>query len=225
MAAPRATLTTYGSLSDVMKEGKTGPAVWLRKMTDDPSLVGIGALSGLRGEVAVIDGTVWLGYSTDATSSHGRELSGTDETATFLAVAAVPQWQTFTLATRVHGADLDRRLEKLARDAGLDARLPIPVVITGRFENLRYYVADGRGMDTGRPISEQELAAAASRAAHPAAKGVLVGFFSTGMHPAILAPGVRHHLHVVLREKPEIGHVERVDLEVGTTVKLPLPER
>jgi acetolactate decarboxylase len=225
MAAPRVTLTTYGSLSDVMKEGKTGPAVWLRKMGDDPSLVGIGALSGLRGEVAVLDGNVWLGYSTNATSPHGRALSGTDETAAFLTVASVPEWQTFTLATRVHGADLALRLEKLAGDAGLDARLAIPVVVTGRFENLRYYVADGRGLISGRPILEKELAQTSSRTAHANAKGVLVGFFSTGAHPAMLHPGVRHHLHVVLPEKTEIGHVERVDLEVGTTVRLPLPAR
>jgi alpha-acetolactate decarboxylase len=225
MVGPRATLTTYGSLSDLMGQGKTGPAVWLRKMGDDPSLVGLGALSGLRGEVAVIDGAVWLGYSTDATSSHGRALSGADETAAFLVVASVPEWQTFTLATSVIDADLDRRLEKLARDAGLDARTPLPVVVSGRFENLRFHVADGRGMPQNQPISEKELLAASSKGAHENVKGVLVGFFSTGVHPAIFHPGAHHHLHWVVREDPEIGHVDRVDLAVGTTVRLPLPAR
>lgn len=223
MLAPRATLTTYGSLSDLMQHGKTSPAVWLRKMTDDPSLVGIGSLSGLRGEVAVLDGGVWLGYSTDATSSHGRALSGADETAAFLAVASVPEWQTFTLATAVIHLDLDRRLEKLARDAGLDARGPIPVVVTGRFENLHFHVADGRGMPENQPVSEKELLASSSKATREDAKGVLVGFFSTSAQPAILHPGEHHHLHVIIQEKPEIGHVDRVNLTVGTTVRLPLP--
>jgi alpha-acetolactate decarboxylase len=225
LVAPRATLTTYGSLSDLMTQGKTSPAVWLRKMGDDSTLVGIGALSGLRGEVAVVDGAVWLGYSTDRTSSHGRTLSGADETAAFLAVAAVPEWQSFTLATGVGHTDLDRRLEKLARDAGLDARVPVPVIIAGRFENLRFHVADGRGMQQNQPISEKDVLASSSQGSHENVKGVLVGFFSTGTHPAIFHPRTRHHLHLVVREKPEVGHVDRVDLAVGTTVRMPVPSR
>jgi alpha-acetolactate decarboxylase len=222
MAAPRATLTTYGGLSDMM-QGRTGPAVWLRKLGDDPSLVGIGALSGLRGEVAVIDGRVWLGYATDATSSHGRQLDGADETAAFMAVASVPEWRTFSLATSVFHDGIERRLEKLARDVGLDAGRAIPVVITGRFLNLRYHVADGRGMQPGRPISEQELRVVSSKGNVEDTDGVLVGFFSKGTHPALFQPGSRLHLHVVLPERREIGHVDHVDLDVGVRVKLPLP--
>jgi alpha-acetolactate decarboxylase len=225
LAAPRAPLTTYGRLSDLMQQGRTGPAVWLRKMSDDPSLVGIGALSGLRGEVAVVDGRVWLGYATGDTSSHGRELDGADETAAFLAVASVPEWRSFTLEARVLDAGLDRMLEALARDAGLDARRPLPVVIAGRFQNLGFHVADGRGMAPGEPISEKDLLAASSKGAAEDTQGTLVGFFSTAAHPAILHPGARHHLHVILPEKPEIGHVDHVDLGAGATVRLPVPQR
>jgi alpha-acetolactate decarboxylase len=224
MAAPRATLTTYGTLSEVM-EGRSGPAVWLRKMGDDPSLVGIGALSGLRGEVAVVDGRIWLGYATGDTSSHARALDGADETATFLAVASVPEWRTFTLGSPVAQDGLDRTLETLAREVGLDVRRPLPVVITGRLLNLRFHVADGRGMAPGQPISEKELHAASSKGALADTQGVLVGFFSTAAHPAMLYPGARRHLHVVLPEKPEVGHVDHVDLAAGATVRLPLPQR
>lgn len=224
MAAPRATLTAYSGVSDLMTQGKTGPAVWLRKMSDDPSLVGIGTLSALRGEVAVVDGKVWLGYATDPTSSHGRALDGADETAAFLVVASVPEWRTFTLATGELDGGIARRLEKLARETGLDARRPIPVVITGRFLNLRFRVADGRGMKPGRPISEQELVGASSKGDAADADGVLVGFFSTAPNPVIFHPGSPLHLHVVLADKPEIGHVDHVDLDVGTRVRLPLPE-
>jgi hypothetical protein len=224
LAAPRATLTTYGRLSDLLEHGRTGPAVWLRKMGDDPSLVGIGALSGLRGEVAVIDGRVWLGYATGETSSHGRALDGADETAAFLAVAAVPEWRTFTLGVRVPHDGLDGALLSLARDAGLDARQPLPVVVSGRLQNLEFHVADGRGMQPGVAISEQELLAASSKGASKDVQGVLVGFFSTGAHPALLHSGTRRHLHVVLPENPEVGHVDHVDLDVGVTVRLPLPQ-
>jgi hypothetical protein len=223
LAAPRATLTTYGSLSEVMQQGRTGPAVWLRKMTDDPSLVGIGTLSALRGEVAVVDGRVWLGYATDATTSHGRALDGSDETASFLSVASVPEWRRYTLATGVLSAGIERRLEKLSRDAGLDTRRLLPVVISGRLLNLRFHVADGRGMKAGRPVSQKELLAASSKGGAEDVDGVLVGFFSTGQHPAILEPGSQLHLHVVLTQKPDVGHVDQVDLDVGTTVRLPLP--
>jgi alpha-acetolactate decarboxylase len=223
MAAPRATFTTYGSLADVMQQGKTSPAVWLRKMSDDPSLVGIGALSGLRGEIAVIDGGVWLGYSTDATTSHGRVLRGADETAAFLTVASVPEWQSFTLGTSVSHDELSRRLEKIARDGGLDARRPLPVVISGRLQNLRFHVADGRGMTLGQALSEGDLLAASSKGAVEETNGVLVGFFSTAPHPDVLHSGARFHLHVVLQKKPDVGHVDHVDLDAGTIVRLPFP--
>lgn len=222
---PRATVTTYSSLADLMSSGKMGPAVWLRKMGDDPSLVGIGALSALRGEVAVVDGQVWLGYATDPTSSHGRLLDGSDETAAYLTVASVPEWRTYSLATSERYDSLDRRLEKLSRDLGLDATRLIPVVITGRFLNLRYHVADGRGMKQGVPVSAKQLLVASSKASVEDTDGVLVGFFSTGKHPATLKPESRLHLHVVLKEKPEVGHVDHVELDVGTRVRLPLPAR
>jgi alpha-acetolactate decarboxylase len=223
-AAPRAPLTTYGRLSDLMQQGRTGPAVWLRKLGEDPSLVGLGALSGLRGEVAVVDGRIWLGYATGDTNSHGRELDGADETAAFLAVASVPEWRTFTVGVRVLDESIDRTLESLARDAGLDARRPLPVVVTGRLRNLRFHVADGRGMAQGVPISEKDLLAASSKGGAEDVQGVLVGFFSTAAHPAILHPGKSRHLHVVLPEKPEVGHVDHVDLDAGVTVRLPQPQ-
>jgi hypothetical protein len=225
LTAPRATLTSYGSLSDLMQLGRTGPAVWLRKMGDDPSLVGIGMLSGLRGEVAVVGGRVWLGYATDATNSHGRTLDGADESAAFLAVASVPEWRTFSLATGERSDGLAGRLQKLSRDVGLDASRLIPVVITGRLLNLRYHVADGRGMRTGDPIAEKDLVAVSSKGYQEDADGVLVGFFSTGVHPAILQPELPLHLHVVIDDIPAVGHVDWVDLDAGARVRLPMAVR
>jgi acetolactate decarboxylase len=224
-AAPDATLGIHGSLRALTEDGSIGPSVWLSTLNGDPALVGLGSLSGLRGEVLLVDGKVWLGYPTGPEGSYARELGVSDETAAFLVTARVPAWRTLSLARAVPFEALEAGIEQLGRDAGIDVEKPFPFVIQGQLEQLEFNVVNGRGFEANKPIPRPVLLASATKGAVETTEGVLVGFY--GKHdPSLFAhPGSLVHVHVLLPEQRQVGHVDHVDLPAGVTVRVPEPRR
>ena len=224
--APPSTVTrVYGSLDALSNEGKIGPAVWLSSLQADPTLVGLGSLSELRGEILVLGGETWLGYPAGPNGPYGRTLGDSDETAAFLVTASVPDWRTLSLVRDIANADLEASVEQLGRDAGLDVEQPFPIVIEGALKDLEYNVVNGRGFEAGKPIPRVVLMAAASRSAAESADGVLVGFYGKHAQGKFVHPDTRLHVHVLLREQRQVGHVDHVNIPAGATVRVPAPRR
>jgi acetolactate decarboxylase len=222
-AEPGSTLRTYGSLRALTDEGRIGPSVWLSTLSNDPALVGLGSLSELRGEVLIVGGKVWLGYPTGPEGAYGRELGVSDETAAFLVTASVPAWRTLSLARNVSFAELEGGLEQLARDAGIDSGKPFPFVVEGTLNQLEFNVVNGRGFDAGQPIPRVVLMAAATKTAVATTEGTIVGFFGKRGTAEFAHPGRLVHMHVLLPEERQVGHVDHVDLPAGVSVRLPAP--
>jgi alpha-acetolactate decarboxylase len=217
-------LKTYGTLHGLM-DGQTGAQVSLASLRSDKSLVGLGSLSELRGEVWIFGGEVWVSYPKDDKSAWARELGTLNETAAFLVTARVPEWQTGPVSREVPFDELPDFVEGLAREAGLDSKRPFPMVIEGELANLALNVVDGRGFTTGKKIPREELMAAAAKAEYPRAEGVIVGFFSSRDRPDFVHPGSRLHLHVLLRGESQVGHVDRVALTRASQIRLPAARR
>jgi acetolactate decarboxylase len=215
---------TYGTLHGLM-EGKTGAHVSLASLRGDKSLVGLGSLSELRGEVWIFGGEVWVSYPKDDKTAWARELGTLNETAAFVVTARVPEWQTGTVSRDVPFEELPDFVEGLARGAGLDSKRPFPIVIEGELSGLALNVVDGRGFTTGKKIAREELMDAAVKAEYPRAEGVIVGFFSSRDRPDFVHPGSRLHLHVLLRGENQVGHVDRVALTRASQIRLPTARR
>jgi alpha-acetolactate decarboxylase len=217
-------LKTHGTLHGLM-EGKTGAQVSLASLRGDKNLIGLGSLSELRGEVWIFGGEVWLSYPKDDKTAWARELGTLNETAAFVVTARVPEWQMHAVSREVPFDELPGFIEGLARAHGLDAERPLPIVIEGELSNLAFNVVDGRGFTTGKKIPREELMAAAVKAEYPRAEGVVVGFFSSKERPEFLHPGARSHLHVLLRDEVQVGHVDRVSLTRASQIRLPAARR
>lgn len=224
-APPSDVLRVYGSLDALSNEGRIGPTVWLSTLEADPTLVGLGSLSDLRGEVLVLGGEVWLGYPAGPNGPYARKLGDSDETAAFLVTASVPSWRTLSLVRDIPNDALEASVEQLARDAGLDVDQPFPIVIEGTLNKLEYNVVNGRGFEAGKPIPRVVLMAAAARNALDSAEGVLVGFYGRHAQGKFVHPDTRLHVHVLLPEERQVGHVDHVDIPAGATVRLPAPRR
>jgi acetolactate decarboxylase len=223
-APPSAELALYGTLG-ALGEGRIGPSVWLSTLAADPSLVALGSLSELRGEVIALDGEIWLGYPTGPSGAYARKLGDSDETAAFLVTASVPEWKTLSLARAIPYAELEAGVEQLGRDAGLDVNAPFPIVIEGTLEKLEFNVVNGRGFEPGKPIPRVVMLASATRMAKESTEGVILGFFGKRAQGKFTHPDSRFHAHVLLREERQVGHVDRVDVPAGATVRLPVPRR
>jgi alpha-acetolactate decarboxylase len=223
-SAPNQVLNTYGSLA-ALDDGRIGPAVWLSSLGSQKSLIGLGSLSELRGEVLIVDGQTWLGYPTGPTGSYARELGSSDETAAFLVTASVPSWRRMSLARDVRFEELEAGVAELGSEAGLDAEQPFPIVIEGTLHALEFSIVNGRGFEANQPIPRVVLMANATRAAVDSVQGVLVGFYGPNAQGKFVHAETRLHVHVLLRQERQVGHVEHVDLPAGVTLRVPEPRR
>jgi alpha-acetolactate decarboxylase len=211
---------TYGALRAMMHEGQTGPQVSLPDLRPGSHSYGVGALSELRGEVTILDDTVWLAYPGDDGKARVETVRASDEKAALLVVASVPAWKAVTLDEDVPFDSLDKAVETLAQNQNLDINEAFPVVIEGAFANLSAHVIDGRKISADAH-SHQEHMRTALRTELAAATGTLVGFFSKHHHGVFTHMGSNTHFHVVLPGEKITGHVDQVLIRRGSTLKLP----
>ena len=211
-------ITLHNSLEG-LKDGRLGAAVSLSSLPRGPGLVGIGSLSGLRGEVAIVDGAIWVSYP-EADGIRAERLEQRDELAAFLATADVRAWTAESLDRPIAHERVQTEIERVLAKTNLDRSRPVPVVIEGEFSALKFNVVDGSKLTNDQP-SREDMLRTAKTLDLPRAKGTLVGFYSQRDQPELIHPGQRTHLHVVLPEANQMGHVDAVTIEPGARLRLP----
>lgn len=200
---PAVDVQLFGALW-ALKGGAGGPQVVLSRALRGPHTYAVGVLSEQRGEVTVLNGEVWIAYASPGRAARAQPSRRSDEHAALLVTASVDRWREVSLRTAIDPAELDRRIEELAAAAGLELDRPFPVLVEGRFTQLRWSARPG-----GKPTALAE------------AKGTLVGFFSRRHRGVFTQPSSTTHLHVVVPMLGVSGHVERVTVEPGATVRFP----
>lgn len=205
----------HGALRAIMHEHQIGPVVTLAAATA-PHVYGVGALADLRGEVLLADGTVFR--STPRPGGITVTRGAASEAATLLVTATVPAWTPVLLDQDVPAADLDARLEALARSAGLDPQQPFPVLIEGPMV-VDWHVIDGARLAPGGDHAAHRAAATTGTLA--ADDATLVGFFSTRHQGVFTHAGERTHFHVLSADRAVMGHADRISVRAGSTVRLP----
>jgi alpha-acetolactate decarboxylase len=214
----------WGSLRAIMHEGKTGPQVSLAEaITGTPHVYGVGALSSLRGEVTIIDGTVWLAHSDDRGGVRVGKGISSAESATLLVAAQVRGWRDLPISAQIAPDDLDDRIEAMARDSGIDVDRPFPLLVEGRFLDADWHVLDGRRIAPGG--GHDDHARNSIKGTIRNGTGVLVGFFSKQHQGVFTHMGQRTHFHLLTSDHATMGHADRVGVHAGSTLKLPLSSK
>lgn len=219
--APAAELAVLveGALREIMHEGKIGPRVSLSSLSRK-HLYAIGPLSGLRGEVTIVDGAPSIAYPDGAGAI--RIASGLEgEQAALLVSAYVERWQRVPITRDLAMGELDSTLEQLAREAGFDVERRLPMRIEGPVRELAWHVL--AGADPSRPEGGHEHGHAhdAVRGVLASEKASLVGFFSKRDHGVFTHMGSNTHFHVVEPAQQISGHVDGVVVRRGAELWLP----
>ncbi len=218
-------VSTYSSLPALFS-GQVGSRLLLRELPDGEPLVGVGSLSDLRGEIAIVDGEVWVSYP-DASAAQ----RASDERAAFLAVARVDTWHERTLTRSIDWQALPAELAERGRAAGFSEQEPMAIRVDGRAEDIEYNIVNGPalgiGRDTPRPLAKEELSRTASKHSLASARVSITGFYARENAEAFIHSGESLHLHVLLPDTEQMGHLDHVTLPQGLVVKLgrPVPER
>jgi hypothetical protein len=202
----------YGSLHAIMHDGDRGPHVDLASVMQSPRVIAVGALSEMRGEITIVDGEAWLSYGTAEGTVQARRATSTDEHATLLVVTEVASWTApRTFENDVPLAELDARIEALARASGVDVGRPFAVRIEGELADLSAHILRGAGH--GRTTLTRESAQAR-----------VVGFFSRGDQGVFTHMGSFTHLHVLL-DADITAHVDGIVIRAGATIAFGAAER
>src|SRR6187401_546445 len=69
VTAGRPQVTVYGTIGQVVRQRDVAAKVELAEVLRTPHAFALGSLSDLRGEITIVDGTVWLSYPPPAPSA------------------------------------------------------------------------------------------------------------------------------------------------------------
>lgn len=204
----------------MLRDGDKSGKVALGVATKDGSTVGLGALEGLMGEIAVLDGEAWIsrvepgGRVTTERAAHGEQ-------AALLFLARVPAWRERELKRDLDFVQVEPFLKSFASAAKLDALDAFPFVIRGRVEALQSHVLAGRCPYNSADTSGAEPV----RERHAAAQATLVGLYSNLPPGELTHHGSRLHVHVLIEDPTgavtRVAHVDSVRIPKGAMVQVP----
>jgi acetolactate decarboxylase len=209
---------SFGELRKIMHEGQVGPTASIQGAIAEPHAFAVGALSGLRGEVTVLDGAIWLAYP-DGNRARVERVPQTAEQATLFVVAHVPEWVPRPIHAEVQFEQLDQFIEDQAKEAGLDVGRPFPVRIEGPIAGAQWHVVGG-APPGGSDASHDHLQNAVKGSLEDV-DAQLVGFFAQSAQGVFTHMGKRTHFHVVQADTRTMGHVDRVTVKPGARILLP----
>jgi acetolactate decarboxylase len=204
----------------MMHDGDVGAKVSLRDLLPDSTLVAVGALSELRGEVTVVRGRAYLAYPDVAERSRTQIEATPEESATLLVTARVATWSDVEVETEVSFAELDSTLEEWARRAGVSTRSPFPFLIEGAVRRPAWHVIDGSRLEGGGGSHEQHREAAIVHTA-PESEMLLVGFFSNAHQGVFTHRDSRTHVHAIDLPSGSSGHLDAGTILPGARVRFP----
>lgn len=209
----------FGGMRDVMKGGKTLGRVRLSELQPIESLIAVGAVEGLAGEITVVDGTYRVTGVTDGKTHTKSQDKAINTNATLLTAAHVERWSTQT----VH-AD-GRELEEVVRDAaaasGINLEDPFAFVVEPALADLSIHVINGYC-----PVGKdpKQVGTEPWRWEGKDIKGAkLVGFYAQGKAGVMTHHGTSIHAHAVLTIDEQVvsSHVEEASLTGELVVRLP----
>ena len=216
-AARPPTVQVWGALHAIMAEGKSDATVALADVVPGPHTWALGALSGLRGEVLVLDDRALASYPDGGKVALDQDAG--DEKATLLVAARVDGWTRVPVTADIPAAELDARIAELAAAAGVDTTKPFPFRVEGRLLRLSWHVLDGSQLPP--TATHDERMHAALRGSAASAEGSALGFYSTQHGGVFTHMGRRTHVHAWLRAEGIMGHCDEIGLAAGSVLLLP----
>jgi len=227
-AAPESSVGTpeteiFGTLISVFQDGDFSANADLSEQGVAANSVGIGAISGLRGEVTILNGETWLSYPDGEDAIRVTHGNAPEEEAAMLFVSEVSDWVEFTLDQDTSYTEFTDAMTSLLAEANWPDDGALPFTISGNILSVDWHVIDGSRLPNDRPATHEDHDEAAVSGVLELGDPTLVGFYSTQHGGIITHGGVRLHTHVIDAERQITGHVEDALIGAGSILRLPAP--
>jgi hypothetical protein len=215
-AGPPFGFAAHGAFRDLVQRRDYAPKIELAALDAAGVTEAVGALSGLRGEVTLIEGrrVVSLGPCPDCGKA--------PDSACLLAAAKVARWQARAVPADVPAESLRGFIAAEARAAGLDPARPFPFRFSGSLTAVAMHV-HGRpnpgftGHGSSVPMADGDSWL------HARLDGEVVGFHaSADMVGVISHAGDPLHCHWVSPGRERTAHLDAFGLAAGGRLLMPV---
>ena len=210
-------IETYGAFRDLIQRGDFAARTVLGHVMSRQPSTGLGAVSGARGEITIIDGRLVVSYGRPQAHQ-----AADAETAALLATARVREWQAIPVTSDVAPEMLEAYLARAAKDHGLDPEASFPFQLRGTFAPYAMHV---NAAPTGGPHGMGLPMAVTEQNKGEEIAGSVAGFHvSPSLVGIVTHGGERTHAHWVAPDGKSTAHLDQWGIKAGTMLLLPKPE-
>lgn len=210
----------YGMFRRMIAERNYLPVVALGEVVDARATDAVGAVSGLRGEISMIEGRLIVSYGVDCAAACPRPAA---ETATLLAAASAQRWRSIAIDRDLDAKALEAFIRAQAKAGGLDDK-PFPFRIHGAITDFVMHVNAAPNPRFKGHGSFDEMAVTGLAKGQRLA-GSVVGFHAPPpLQGVITHMGDYFHSHYVDAERSTTAHLDTFGVAAGSTLLLPRAE-
>jgi len=198
----------------MMMEGDFSAKVAIKTAIMSGPTVGVGAVSGARGEITIIDGALVVSYGKP-----GAHPVPTADTASLLATASCKAWQKVKIDRDVAPQDIEPFIAGAARAHGIDPSSSFPFEAHGAIAHFVMHI--NIAPTKGAHGMNEPMAITVVR------KGVELPGDVAGLYVAddlmgiVTHFGEHAHSHWIAPDHRATAHLDRWGLKAGTTLLLP----
>jgi acetolactate decarboxylase len=209
---------SYGTFRDMVMMRAYGPVVQLDEVVKGGATDAVGAVSGLRGEITILNGQLVVSHGAPC----GKHCpAAIQDSATLLATAVVRQWVEVPIDRDLDGPSLEGFVRAAAKEKGLDEGAPFPFRIRGTLTDFLMHVnAAPNPQATSGSHTDMALTTIAKG---PRLAGEIVGFYAPpSLEGVITHRGQSFHAHYIDAAKQTTAHLDAFGMAAGSVLMLPL---
>jgi alpha-acetolactate decarboxylase len=207
----------YSVFRRMIQQQNYEPAVQLKAVADNATDA-VGAISGLRGEVSMIEGKLIVSYGLDCGA---KCPPATSESATLLATASAKHWRSVAIEKDLDAKVLEAFIREQAKTAGLDDK-PFPFRIKGAVTDFVMHVNAAPNPRFKGHGAFDEMAVT-GLAKGPKLAGWVVGFYAPpALQGVVTHMGDYFHAHYVDDQRAMTAHLDTYGVAAGSTLMLPM---
>lgn len=208
----------YGEFRSMIAQRNYLAVVALKDAVDGRATDAVGAVSGLRGEISMIEGKLIVSYGADCGTACP---SAASETATLLATATARTWRSVPIGKDLDANAVETFIREQAKANGLDETKPFPFRINGAITNFVMHVNAAPNPRFKGHGSFDEMAVT-GLAKGPRVAGSVVGFYAPpALQGVITHMGEFFHSHYVDAQRTATAHLDTFGIAAGSTLMLP----
>ena len=207
-----------GNRNNIIQNGDLSARINLGTLSEISNLYAIGPLEGLKGEI-----TIYNGKSSIATieNEQPKIYSSLNYNAIFLVYTSASQWKQMTVETSMSGlSTVEAFVQKMANKNNVDAQKPFPFRMEGIVDSLNYHIIY---KSDNAPHNKIEHQRAKQKFSVYNSRVLIIGFWTDVESQGLYThPDKRTHLHFMLEDNTESGHIDNIQLREGAILYLPL---